>query len=171
MRTQFLLLLCFFLTKSEQLISQAQSTIIANTFILSGTKTTSIATGTNTVTPSTTQLATTKATDTMIKEAVSEALDLVPGIAKDVISVTTIGSGGATYNSSTGVINVPIPSPVYTAAIHDSASRSLNSNYTISSTNSAFVTYSISVSVTLSLVTTSGTGTIYLEYSTNSGST
>lgn len=50
------------------------------------------------------------------------------------------------------------------------ASRSLNSNFTISATKNAFVTYTVTCSATNPLLVGSSTASVFLEYSTNSGS-
>lgn len=61
--------------------------------------------------------------------------------------------------------------PVAAAKVfNNGVSRSLNSNYTISSTRDASVSYSINASWTLNALL-SGTGSAFLEYSTSSGST
>lgn len=51
------------------------------------------------------------------------------------------------------------------------ASKTLNSNYTISATKQANVSYSLTCSVTNPLLAGSSTANIFLEYSTNGGST
>lgn len=90
--------------------------------------------------------------------------------ARSAISLTTTGtSGAATYNSSTGVINIPNYDTPVAPTITNNVSRSLNSNYTISSTLRARVNYSINISWTLQALL-SGTGSAFLEYSTNAGS-
>lgn len=143
--------------------------------------------------------------------------------ARSAISLTTLGSGAATYNSSTGVLNVPTPSAsgtvtsvgvtssnltvtgspitssgsiavslpnVGTAGTYsgvttdaqgrvtagtsrtynNNVSRALNSNYTISSTRDARMSYSINASWSLNALL-SGTGTAFFEYSTDGGAT
>lgn len=59
-----------------------------------------------------------------------------------------------------------IPSRVF----NNGVSRSTNSNYTISSTRDASVSYSVTLSVTNPLLAGSSTATAFLEYSTNAGS-
>lgn len=54
--------------------------------------------------------------------------------------------------------------------LNNNVSRTLNSSYTISSTREACVSYSINASWTLNALL-SGTGSAFLEYSTDSGST
>lgn len=49
--------------------------------------------------------------------------------------------------------------------------RTLNSNFTVSTTKAAFVFYTLSVSVQNPLLAGTSVGTAFLEYSTNSGST
>lgn len=66
------------------------------------------------------------------------------------ISLTTTGSGAATYNSGTGVLNVPTPATP--AALSQSAqTRALNTAYQVSSTRNALVFYSVQCTVTASI--------------------
>lgn len=135
--------------------------------------------------------------------------------ARSAITVTTTGSGAATYNSATGQINIPTPaSNTYTAGsgisiasnvISNTApdqivtltagngitisgtypnftistvqpvisivTRTLNSNFTPSSTRNTIVSYTVTCSVTNPLLVGTSSATAYLEYSTNGGST
>lgn len=88
--------------------------------------------------------------------------------ARTSISLTTTGTGAASYNNSTGVLNIPTNTGV-SISINNAVARSLNSNYTISATRSANVTYSINISWNIAALL-SGSGTAFLEYSTNGGS-
>lgn len=140
--------------------------------------------------------------------------------ARSSISLTTTGtSGAASYNSSTGVFNIPNYAPgtgtvtsvtagtglsggtfttngtismpnTGTAGTYvtvttdtqgrvtsglavvqnDNVARTLNSNYTISATQRVRCTYSINVTWALASLL-SGSGSAFLEYSTNAGST
>jgi len=138
--------------------------------------------------------------------------------ARASISLTTTGSGAATYNSTTGVLNVPTPSATGTVTsitagtglsggtitstgtislpntgtagtyssvttdaqgrvtagttrtFNNNVSRTLNSNYTVSSTRDSSLNYSITASWTASALL-GGSGTAFLEYSTDSGTT
>lgn len=102
---------------------------------------------------------------------------------------------GISYNSTTGVItnsapdqNVTLNSgtgisvtgtyPTFTVSstitsptINSGVFRTTNSNYTISTTQMATVNYSINITVTNPLLIGTSTGTAFLEYSTNGGST
>jgi len=108
---------------------------------------------------------------------------------QNALSLTTTGSGAATLVGST--LNIPTPTPtVYTAGTGISiasnvitntapdyiptavaSTRTLNSNFTISTTKQSLVNYSISLSVTNPLLVGSSTAAAYLEYSVNAGST
>lgn len=126
-----------------------------------------------------------------------------------VISLTTTGSGAASYSKLTGVLNIPTPdftpyvlTSTYTTGLagkfntpsgttaqyirgdgslatfpsaatktfNNNVSRSLNSNYTVSTTRDVDATYSINVSWNLAALL-SGSASAFLEYSTNAGST
>lgn len=100
---------------------------------------------------------------------------------------------GISYNSTTGVITNSAPdqtvsltagagisvtgtypsftvsSTVTSPTVNSAVSRTLNSNYTISSTRMATVNYSITISVTNPLLIGSSVGTAFLEYSTDGG--
>lgn len=102
---------------------------------------------------------------------------------------------GINYNSTTGVItnsapdqtvtltagtgisvtgtypNFTVGSTVSTPTINSGVVRTLNSNYTISSTQMATVYYTVNLSVTNPLLLGTSTATAFLEYSTNGGST
>lgn len=70
--------------------------------------------------------------------------------ARTAISLTTTGTSGAsTYNSTTGVLNVP----QYTAAspVQASATRTLNTAFQISATRNSLVMYSVQITVTASI--------------------
>jgi len=94
--------------------------------------------------------------------------------ARTAISITTTGtSGAATYNNSTGVLNVP----QYTAAapsFNTAPSRLLsttgsNNTFTISSTKNARAHYTINFAFALTLTTSNGY--VQLDYSTDGGTT
>lgn len=103
---------------------------------------------------------------------VTSALGITPidsAGARNAISLTTTGSSGnATYNSSTGVLNVPNYSA--TKSFNNNVSRTLNSNFTISATRDASVNYSLNLSVTNPLLSGASTASAFLEYSTDAGS-
>lgn len=89
-------------------------------------------------------------------------------IYRNALSLTTTGTGAATYNTGTGVFNMPTFTQ-YIPTISSNVTRALNSAFTVSTTQQAFLCYSVSVNVTLAL--SSLTGTVTLQYSTNGGST
>lgn len=84
---------------------------------------------------------------------------------RNSISVT----GNGSYNPTTGVITVnsSIPAKVF----NNNVARTLNSNFTISTTRDANVNYSVNLSVTNPLLLGSSTASAFLEYSTNGGTT
>lgn len=69
--------------------------------------------------------------------------------ARTAISLTTSGSGAATYNPGTGILNVPNLTPV--ARSQSSVSRSLNSVFQVSATRDSLVSYSVQITVTASI--------------------
>jgi len=95
--------------------------------------------------------------------------------ARSAISLTTTGSGAATYNSSTGVLNVPTPTTA-TTTITSGVSRSLSNaagstnRFTVSSTLKARLSYSLTFNYTVTALL-GASSTLYLEYSTDSGTT
>lgn len=88
--------------------------------------------------------------------------------ARSSISLTTTGTGAATYNNSTGVLNIPTPS-IPSVTQNDNVSRSLNTNYTVSASQRARLYYSVNISWNIAALL-SGSGSAFLEYSTNGGS-
>jgi len=69
--------------------------------------------------------------------------------ARAAISLTTTGtSGAATYNSSTGALNVPNYTP---SRSQSSAARALNTAFQISSTRDAMASYSVQCVITASI--------------------
>ena len=85
------------------------------------------------------------------------------------VKITTTGSGVATFNATTGVLNIP-PTSLPTPTIA-TPTRSLNSNFTISTTKSADVAYSVSLSATNPLLAGSSSASVFLEYSQDAGVT
>jgi len=90
--------------------------------------------------------------------------------ARNSINLTTTGTSGfAAYNATTGVLNVPnytfTPlSPTYS----NTPARTLNATGAIlSTTKPTWVSYSITHTVTLTLVVLNGTSNVYLEISPN----
>jgi hypothetical protein len=69
--------------------------------------------------------------------------------ARAAISLTTTGAGGAaTYNSSTGALNVPNYTP---SRSQSSATRALNTAFQISATRDAMASYSVQCVITASI--------------------
>lgn len=86
--------------------------------------------------------------------------------ARSSISLTTTGSGAATYNSSTGVLNVPAP----VTRTYTNPTRTLNTAFQISATREAMVSYSVDITVGALLI--AGTaGRVFLEYANETGFT
>ena len=83
--------------------------------------------------------------------------------AQDATGSIMLGSNGVvvTYNDGANTIGVAGPARTFS-----NPARSLNNCFQISSTQDAFVSYSVDISSTLSL-TTGQTGTVFLEYSDN----
>lgn len=69
--------------------------------------------------------------------------------ARSSISLTTAGSGAATYSNSTGILNVPTYVPP--ARIQSSVTRALNSAFQVSATRDAQVSYSVQCTITASI--------------------
>lgn len=91
--------------------------------------------------------------------------------ARGSVSITNTGtSGAATYNSATGVFNIPVYAP--TAPTYNNAvTRPINATtYTISSTQPARVYYTIKITCTAT-IGSAASGLVLFEYSTNGGST
>lgn len=89
--------------------------------------------------------------------------------ARSAISLTTTGTtGAATYNSTTGILNVPnysVPARTFT-----NPTRTLNTAFQISTTQDAQVVYSVDITVAAVLI--AGTsGRVYLEYANDSAFT
>lgn len=91
--------------------------------------------------------------------------------ARSAISLTTTGNSGAsTYNSTTGVLNIPNYATPSAPTFNPSPGRSLNTNYTVSATQNARVSYTVALTTTLSLLNLNSAARVFLEYSTNGGS-
>jgi len=86
--------------------------------------------------------------------------------ARNAISVTTTGTGSASYTASTGVIN--IPSTI--TRTYTNPTRTLNSAFQISATRDCMVSYSVDITVAALLI--GGTsGRVFLEYANETGFT
>ncbi len=96
--------------------------------------------------------------------------------SRTAISLTTTGSGAASYNNSTGVLNVPTPASPTAPTFNNAVSRSLSNaagstnQYTISTTQRSVVYYTITLSVSTPLLAGTASAQVFLEYSTNAGS-
>lgn len=87
--------------------------------------------------------------------------------ARTSFSLTTTGSGAATYNSGTGVLNVPTPTGAVTPTINDAPGRSLVTStsatgYQISATRQSKGCYEGSVATT-STIGGPASATVFLE--------
>jgi len=88
--------------------------------------------------------------------------------ARNAISLTTTGtSGNATYVPSTGVLNIPN----YTStskSFNNAAVKTINgAGVQISTTRDAFVTYTVTHTIALTLLLASGSSQVFLEVSPN----
>lgn len=116
-------------------------------------------------------------TDPVIVRSVSQnKRALIPAIDLPISTATQTALNGK-QNTLTAGTNITIvgntinsTASVPAKVFNNTVARSLNSNYTISTTRDALVTYSIAISVTNPLLAGSSTGSAFLEYSTNAGS-
>lgn len=88
--------------------------------------------------------------------------------ARAAISLTTTGSGAATYNSSTGVLNVP--NNTAATPVQASATRSLNTAFQVSSTRWSHVKYAVQQTITASIAGGQN-GDVVLEMASDSAFT
>jgi|GEM_PF-6094654 len=104
--------------------------------------------------------------------------------ARAAVSLTTTGSGAATYNPSTGALNVPTPT-VYTAGtgiditsgvisssaaavtFNNAPSRTIGTSFQVSTTRPARVSYTVSCVTGLSLLNLNSNAQAFLEISAN----
>lgn len=91
--------------------------------------------------------------------------------SRNAISLTTTGSGAATYNSTSGVLNIPTPSAP-TRTFNSSPGRALsttgtNNTFVISASNDVRVVYTINFSI--ALLAALSNGVVSLDYSTDGG--
>lgn len=85
--------------------------------------------------------------------------------ARSAISLTTTGTGAATYNSGTGELNVPTP-PAVASRVFTAMTPTLNSAAQLDASRDVLVSYSVDITVGALLV--AGTsGTVVLEYADN----
>lgn len=87
--------------------------------------------------------------------------------ARSSISLTTSGTtGNASYDSSTGVLNVP--NYALSRSFNNAAVKTINgAGVRISTTRDTFVTYTITHTIALTLLLASGSSQVYLEISTD----
>jgi len=91
---------------------------------------------------------------------------------QDVLNeIQTFSNVGNIYTLSKGGGSFTLPSIAASKTFNNNVSRSLNSNYTVSTTRDALTTYSINVSCTNPLLAGSSTANAFLEYSTDAGTT
>lgn len=93
------------------------------------------------------------------------ASNVITNTAPDQTVTLTAGNGitiTGTYPNFTISATAPVPSI---------STRTLNSNFTVSSTKVSFVSYTVTCSVTNPLLVGTSSATAFLEYSTNGGST
>lgn len=87
--------------------------------------------------------------------------------ARNSISVTTLGSGAASYEPSTGVINIPT-NTIPSWSFNNSASKTINgAGVQLSTTRDALVSYSIQHNIALTLLLATGSSQAFLEISPN----
>lgn len=115
-------------------------------------------------------------TDTRARSSVSAGTGIGYNSTTGVITNTSPDQV-VSLNSGTGISvtgtypSFTVSSSVAAPTINNSVSRTFNSNYTVSSTRMSIVNYSVSISVTNPLLAGNSTASVFLEYSTNSGST
>lgn len=97
---------------------------------------------------------------------ISLASNIITNTAPDQ-TVTLTGGNRISITGTYPNFNIGFIEPT----INIITSKTLNSNYTISATKQAFVSYSLTCSVTNPLLAGSSTATVFLEYSINGGST
>lgn len=86
------------------------------------------------------------------------------------ITGVSISAGNGISITGSGTVGSPYVISTITPTIATTA-RTLNSNFTVSTTKPAFLFYTISAATTNPLLVGNSTATCYLEYSTNAGST
>lgn len=86
--------------------------------------------------------------------------------ARNAISVTTTGTGSASYTPSTGVLNIPAP----VTRTYTNPTRTLNTAFQISATRDCMVSYSVDITVA-ALILAGTSGRVYLEYANETGFT
>lgn len=92
-------------------------------------------------------------------------VNTAPNITQTLSQVgntVTLSNGGGSFN---------LPASATARTFNNNVSRALNSNFTISTTRDASVSYSVSLSCTNPLLVGSSSANAFLEYSTDSGST
>lgn len=93
---------------------------------------------------------------------------LFSGNYSDLVGRPTLATV-ATSGDYNDLANKPSIPTIAAKVFNNNVTRTLNSNYTISTTRDAMVSYSLSLSVTNPLVAGSSTASAFLEYSTDGG--
>lgn len=122
--------------------------------------------------------ATRNLTITMAKKRTLDSMRNVDTLRRNVLLANKVNTSAlqtVTITAGNGIFVSGTP-PNFTIAIvaptiNASPGRALNSNFTISTTKTAYAYYTLSCAVTNPLLAGTSVGTAYLEYSTNSGST
>lgn len=86
--------------------------------------------------------------------------------ARSAISLTTTGtSGAASYNSSTGVLNIPNYAVTAASSFNNTPSRTIGTSFQISTTRNARVSYTVQVVTQLALLNLNAQAQVFLEIS------
>ena len=88
-------------------------------------------------------------------------------IINEIQTLSRVGDS-LVLSSQTAKVYAPLGN--FNPTINNAVARTLNSNYTVSTTKNTFVSYAISLSVTNPLLAGASTASVFLEYSTNGGS-
>lgn len=179
MKWIYVVIVLFLLCRSDVIASHGQNKSIAviDNIVVNGTMISGIGSDSTMANATNVNIPTGKAikqyTDTTFKQIKVALLDTaitlrnnIAPISKAALAITSIGSGAPTYNTSTGIFNMPLIT--YIPSIN-AATRTINSStYTVSSTLQATVVYNISISCVASIGSAS-TGTVLFQYSINGG--
>lgn len=160
---------------TDGVTSVALSTALSN-YVLTSTYTTGLSSKFNTPVGTTSQyvrgdgsLATTPIVPTLVSAFTNDSAYINQSGSRTAISLTTTGTSGvSTYNSSTGVLNVPSYTPP--VPLQSLATRVLNTAFQVSTTRNALVNYSVQMTVTAT-VTSGQNGDVIFEIASDSGFT